>query len=182
MQLNDELSINPYLMKYVSVFLLCLFPWIGLYSQSNAYKAQRQKVSNMVDERNSRFEQYQNILSKKSGIFGGKTKKDMQNSIDVLTEIVQTDNAILDETNLLLKSKYGEPQRQSDASSSKQALKAYQDSLEQLQQKNVLLLKKASSLERQKRNYNIVLFILGLIGLALLLPPLVKRNKQSLTS
>lgn len=163
-------------MKNISLLLLCLL-WSGVtYSQSTGYKAQSDKIKSLVEQRNAKFDQYQSILSKKSGIFGGKTKKDIQSSVDVLTEIVQTDNTILEETETLLKTKPVEPKRSSATSASRLALKAYQDSVAQLQQKNISLSQKANSLERQKRNNNIILFILGLISLALLLPSLVKKK------
>src|SRR5690606_4406714 len=48
------------------------------------------------------FGQFNKSLEARTGIFGFKTKKDMQASIDILKEIVLTDNNIFKETKVLL--------------------------------------------------------------------------------
>jgi hypothetical protein len=69
---------------------------------SISYEVQRQKVNKLLDDRTARFGKFDESLRKKTGIFGLKTKKDMQASIDILKEIVLTDNAIFRETKNLL--------------------------------------------------------------------------------
>lgn len=66
------------------------------------YELQRQKVNQLLDQRTARFGHFDESLKKRTGIFGLKTKKDMQASIDILETIVQTDNAIFAETKKLL--------------------------------------------------------------------------------
>ncbi len=46
------------------------------------------------------FEQWQNSESKKSGIFGNKTKKDMSETNDWLKRIISKDNQIIEEIKL----------------------------------------------------------------------------------
>jgi hypothetical protein len=69
---------------------------------TTAYQVQRQKINSLLSDRSAKFGQYDESLNKKTGIFGLKTKKDMQSSINILTEIVKTDNAIFRELKILL--------------------------------------------------------------------------------
>src|SRR5690606_14560796 len=62
----------------------------------------RQRVNELLDQRGNRFGQFNQSLEAKTGIFGLKTKKDMQASINILKEIVATDNNIFKETKVLL--------------------------------------------------------------------------------
>lgn len=71
-------------------------------SDSLEYEMQRQKVNALLDERIEKFGQYDESLRKKTGIFGFKTKRDMQASLDILLQIVKTDNNIFHETKNLL--------------------------------------------------------------------------------
>src|SRR5690606_13655972 len=75
-----------------------------LYAQadSRTYELQRQKVNQLLEERRARFGKFDESLKKKTGIFGLKTKKDMQASIDILESIVKTDNNIFVETKKLI--------------------------------------------------------------------------------
>ena len=82
--------------RFLLVSLLILFTNALMAQQSNpAYQAQRKKVNGLLQDRKEKFGQYSQSLSMRSGIFGLKTKKDMQRSIDILTEIVETDDTIL---------------------------------------------------------------------------------------
>src|SRR6185369_7534982 len=56
---------------------------------------ERKDLHDLIDIRRSKFESYSHSLEKKSGIFGNKTKRDMQLSNEVLSEIVETDNRII---------------------------------------------------------------------------------------
>jgi hypothetical protein len=55
----------------------------------------------MLDQRALKFGQYQESLSKHTGIFGLQTKKDIRRSDDILMDIVKTDNAIYRELKIL---------------------------------------------------------------------------------
>lgn len=87
--------------------LLLLFPATSLMAQDSLvdslnYELQRQKVNSLLDQRTARFGHFDESLKKRTGIFGLKTKKDMQASIDILQTIVETDNAIFVETKKLI--------------------------------------------------------------------------------
>lgn len=92
-------------MKYYIISLIFfLFYSITCIAQqdTSAYQAQRKKVNQLLADRSAKFGQYDQSLNSRTGIFGLKTKKDMQRSIDILTEIVRTDNGIFLETKALL--------------------------------------------------------------------------------
>src|SRR5690554_3634155 len=65
-----------------------------LNADSLDYELQRQKVNHLLDQRSARFGHFDESLKKRTGIFGLKTKRDMQASLDILHEIVLTDNEI----------------------------------------------------------------------------------------
>lgn len=61
--------------------------------------AGRQELQNLLNERKEKFDAYTNSLEKRSGIFGGKSKADVQRSNEVLIDIVKTDNKIISTLN-----------------------------------------------------------------------------------
>lgn len=71
-------------------------------ADTTGYEQQRLKVNELLQQRSARFGQYEESLRQRTGIFGLKTKKDMQSSIDILKEIVLMDNHIFKETKQLV--------------------------------------------------------------------------------
>ncbi len=59
------------------------------------------KLERMVQERDQLHAQWRNSESKKSGIFGNRTKKDMIETNEWLERIVSKDNQIMDELRLI---------------------------------------------------------------------------------
>ncbi len=55
----------------------------------------RKDLHDLVEVRRQKFDSYSHSLEKRSGIFGNKTKKDLERSNAVLIEIVETDNRII---------------------------------------------------------------------------------------
>lgn len=101
--INKHLILPP-IMKLL-LFILLFSISLSAHSQNSdslKYQIQRLKINNMLNARSQKFGEYVNSLDRRTGIFGLKTKKDMQNSINILTDIIQTDNQILKETKLLL--------------------------------------------------------------------------------
>lgn len=80
---------------------LLVFPQTSKVDSLN-YELQRQKVNALLDQRQDRFGQYENSLQTRTGIFGLKTRRDMQSSIDILLQIVETDTELFIETRKLL--------------------------------------------------------------------------------
>ena len=72
-------------------------------SDSISYEIQRKLVNTLLQQRSTKFGEYDVSLTQKTGIFGiFKSKGDMQKSNDILKQIVITDNNIFLETKKLL--------------------------------------------------------------------------------
>jgi len=92
-----------YFHKFILVLTLLLVCSLSVNAQDTlAYEVQRQRVNDLLNKRTARFGQFNQSLEARTGIFGFKTKKDMQASIDILKEIIATDNHIFKETKVLL--------------------------------------------------------------------------------
>ena len=55
------------------------------------------ELQKLLKERKDRFEAYATSADQRSGIFGNKTKKDLEKSREILFQIVKTDNTIFNE-------------------------------------------------------------------------------------
>ena len=70
----------------LSIFAIMLSA-TGLKAQSNtdsiAYQAERKKINAMLNERKQKFGEYDESLSKHTGIFGLQTKKDIRRSNEI---------------------------------------------------------------------------------------------------
>jgi hypothetical protein len=85
----------PNLRSFIWFFLALL-----LFSQlANA----QEKLNKLVLERQQLHQQWQQSETKKSGIFGNRTKKDMVATNDWMARIIQKDNQIMEELELLKK-------------------------------------------------------------------------------
>lgn len=76
--------------------LLLLFLLFSPLQDENASA----KLERLVEERQSLHAQWQASESKKSGIFGNRTKKDMKETNDWLERIISKDNQIVEELKL----------------------------------------------------------------------------------
>ena len=93
------------MMKIFLTALFCLSTIIvfaRVNSDSLAYQLERKKINNMLAQRVQKFGQYDQSLSMHTGIFGLQTKKDIRRSIDILMDIVKTDDTIYKELKILL--------------------------------------------------------------------------------
>src|SRR6476660_9984475 len=89
--------------RILTAFILVLFNLsFSAQIDTSAYNTQRNKINQLLENRSMKFSQYDNSLTKRTGIFGLKTKRDMQVSNDILTQIVLTDNEIFSELKILL--------------------------------------------------------------------------------
>ncbi|MCH7415478.1 Clp protease ClpB [Belliella sp. R4-6] len=79
-------------MKNYLLLILFIIPF-NLFAQA--------KLEKMLDERQSLHQQWQRAESKKSGIFGNRTKKDMIETNGWMARIIQKDNQIMDELRML---------------------------------------------------------------------------------
>lgn len=63
----------------------------------------QEKLNRLVEERQQLHEQWRESESRKSGIFGNRTKKDMIATHEWLERIIQKDNQIIEELEMLKK-------------------------------------------------------------------------------
>lgn len=169
-------------MKYIVLrYLICFFIPFGAtiangvpkvrLSDSVAYELQRTKVNSMLDARKSKFGEYDLSLRSKTGIFGiFKTKGDMQRSIDILKQIVLTDNAIFIETKKLLEMKDFEKERFRNLAEEYDTQRdAYMKTVSKLQQENARLRSEVAELEKQRHHNDIANYYSLITILALLI-------------
>lgn len=145
---------------------------------TTGYEAQRKKVNALLTERSRRFGQFNESLQKRTGIFGLKTKKDMQSSIDILKQIVLTDNDIFQETKALLDYKDFEKSQIADrASEFDGRITGYIKTISKLQREHERMVNEINTLERTNHFYLglTILFGLILVGAGIFL--VIRRQK-----
>lgn len=160
----------------------------NLFAQSDtsAYEVQRNKINQLLEERSSRFGQYESSLGQRTGIFGLKTKRDMQFSNDILRQIVLTDNDIFSELKILLDYKDLEKKQvETRAVTVESRIDRFQSTITRLQQENERLRTESEKREISKERisvFQVILFIALLISLFYIyrLKKLPKTDKQSL--
>lgn len=126
-------------MKLFASLLVLLMMNLTLWAQSDtsAYNIQRTKINQILQERSAKFSQYDNSLGKRTGIFGLKTKRDMQASNDILTQIVLTDNEIFSELKILLDFKdFEKKEVEHRAQTIEGRIERFQATITRLQQQN----------------------------------------------
>lgn len=130
---------------------------------------QRERVNNLLQERSKRFGDFDGSLRKKTGVFGiFKSKKDMQKSIDILRDIVITDNRLFLETKKLLDIKNNESDRnESMVIEYDKQISAYMHTIAKLQQENEKLRAQIHKLD-SKQNINYLLtYVLAIVIMVL---------------
>ncbi len=146
-------------------------------SDSSAYQLQRKKINGLLDDRSTKFGQYDESLGKRTGIFGLKTKKDMQRSNDILTEIVRTDNLILKETKILLDFKDMEKSTiETKAVESEDRIGSYMTTITKLQNQQDKLNTEYAEMEKSNSKYRS--WMLGFAILSVILAVLLFRAKK----
>ncbi|SDM77873.1 hypothetical protein SAMN05421813_12322 [Daejeonella rubra] len=146
-------------------------------NDSSAYQTQRLKINKLLDQRSESFGQYESSLGARSGIFGLKTKRDMQASNDILRQIVLTDNDIFSELKVLLDYKDLEKTEvQTRAETVEGRIERYQSTITRLQQENQKLrIESEKHIAYQEKQFNYL--ILLIIALALSAFYIYKQKK-----
>ena len=165
---------------FTILYLLCFTDSFATIQQdSTAYEKQRERVNKLLDQRHQRFGEFDTSLKSRSGIFGLKTKKDMQASIDILKQIVLTDNHIFQETKALLD--YKDIQKQaveSQANESGERITGYIQTISKLQKSQDSLAEEIMVLQKKNTIYlNLLLF--AFLGLIILTFNLIKRSRKN---
>lgn len=133
------------------------------------FEQQRERVNHLLEERSKRFGDFDNSLRQKTGVFGiFKSKKDMQKSIDILREIVMTDNHIFLETKKLLDIKGNESDRnESLVAEYDKQISAYMHTITKLQTENDKLRNQIDTLNNKQGNGYLWNYLLGIVILVL---------------
>jgi len=140
-------------MKRLALALLvCLNSYV-LMAQSNpdslAYQFQRKKINGMLAERSRKFGDYQESLSKHTGIFGLQTKKDIRRSNEILMDITETDNRIFKELKILLDYRiFVQQQVETQKQDVQEANLTYMRTINRLRDQNTKLMKEAEQREK----------------------------------
>ena len=87
-------------MKPALIFILLGIIVLPAFSQMQMQD--RMNLQNLLAERAKNFSTYTSSIQKRSGIFGNKTKHDIEKSNEVLIDIVTFDNNIMDALNRAL--------------------------------------------------------------------------------
>lgn len=163
-------------MKYLYLFLIFFAGTLhagqaqtSIDIDSINFEQQRERINNLLEERSKRFGEFDHSLRQKTGVFGiFKRKKDMQKSIDILREIVLTDNDIFLETKKLLDIKGNESdQNETLASTYDKQISGYMHTITKLQTENEKLHHQINDLESKQRNRDRTILLLVIIILAL---------------
>lgn len=159
-------------MKIILTCIMCLLLINdNLYAQSDssAYELQRNKINKLLDDRSNKFGQYESSLGKRTGIFGLKTKRDMQFSNDILRQIALTDNDIFSELKILLDYKdFEKKEVELRAETVEGRTERYQETITRLQKENEKLrtaFEKKDTDEESFLLYTVLLFFALLISL-----------------
>jgi exonuclease VII small subunit len=150
---------------------LLLFVLITLTSPSFAYQSvdsltymlQKNKINQMLEQRSAKFGEYDQSLSSRTGIFGLKTKRDMQKSIDILADIIFTDNTILKETKTLLDYQtFQKKQVVSQGKDFENRNLEFMRTINKIETQNDKLQTEVSEFKKGKKFYQLIAYALGL--------------------
>lgn len=169
-------------MKKFVIYLLLGLAAVTARAQSNpdslAYELQRKTINNMLEQRRQKFGQYDESLSKHTGIFGLQTKKDIRRSNDILMDIVKTDNEIFKQTKILLDFRtFQQTQVQNHSQQVENDALAYMTTINKL--RNELDKVKKDSEEEKKHAYSLyrTWFVIALVLFALITIFISKKRR-----
>lgn len=154
----------------------------SIQTDSINFEDQRLRINNLLKERSKRFGEFDQSLEQKTGIFGiFKTKADMQRSIDILRQVVLTDNNIFIETKKLLDIKDYESDKYANlAKSYDDQVTAHMKTVSKLQQENDKLRLEIENMDQNETQNNTALYIALIIiaGLLFTIYQDYKRRKK----
>ena len=139
---------------------------LSIYLMAQPAPADRKELMDLLQERRERFDAYASSIEKRSGIFGNKTKKDMQQSNDVLTEIVRTDNRIIGVLNRTVDFRnYEKVTMGYDVQANNERVNTLLKSIDTLQKQVTLLNARKSHLSSSLVRMKMATFFLGIISI-----------------
>ena len=169
-------------MKTLILTFLALFITTSVIAQKNAdslaYQQQRKKINAMLAVRAQKFGQYDQSLSKHTGIFGLQTKKDIRRSNAILMDIAKTDDDLYKQIKILLDFRtFEQTQVQTHSNQVEDSRIGYMTTINKLRTQIDLL--KADAAKQQKEHDDLQRnFIIAVIVAGLLLLLLLRRRKK----
>lgn len=162
----------------------CLFCLISIYSfaqkagpDSLAYQLQRAKINHMLDLRRIKFSEYDQSLTRHTGIFGLQTKKDIRKSNEILMEIVKTDDNIFRELKVLLDYRvFQQEQVQTKSTQTENVNLGYMTTINKLRQQIDQLKQEAQQEKEHQENLMRILIIVAVLMLGSILYLLIKKR------
>ncbi len=159
------------MLKITFRLTLLFFVFItGAHAQKQS--PERTHLEELLAERAKNFSEYAGSIQKRSGIFGNKTKRDIEKSNEVLLAIVTLDNDIMSSLRRTLD--YKSYERTSDSYNSRDCL----DRLQQSRKVTDTLMKQITILENKSKHYDskvsiykllCCVFLVGCVALLILL-------------
>ncbi len=147
-------------------FLTATAFFFSIYLMAQTAPADRKELMDLLQERRERFDAYASSIEKRSGIFGNKTKKDMQQSNNVLTEIVRTDNRIIGVLNRTVDFRnYEKVTLGYDVQANTDRINSLLNSIDTLQKQVTVLNARKSQLSSGLLRMKMVTFFLGIISI-----------------
>ncbi len=130
---------------------------------TSAYETQRLKINTLLQERSTKFGQYEASLNERTGIFGFQTKSDIKNSNEILRAITLNDNNIFSELKVLLDYKDLQvKQIQTSVSSNADRIQSYMVAIKRLQDQNQLL---KAQIEKMESEGNLAWYVVTFLVL-----------------
>lgn len=171
--------------KLVLALLACLNSYVlmaQISPDSAAYELQRKKINSMLAERSHKFGEYEESLSKHTGIFGLQTKKDIRRSNEILMGITETDNLIFKQIKVLLDYRlFEQKQVETQKNEVQNTNLTYMRTINRLREQNMKLMKEAETQEKttQKERNKYIIAIAVLIITSILLAFTRKRTVKA---
>jgi hypothetical protein len=170
-------------LKITFLFILFNILAVSVYSKQSsdsiAYKLQRKKINTMLAQRAQKFGQYDESLTKHTGIFGFQTKKDIRRSNDILMDIVKTDNDVYRELKILFDYRvFQQTQIQDHSKETEQSTLGYMITINKLRKQIEALKTDAEEQQRQDEKIRNILIIAVLALAALIFLMLTFRKRK----
>ena len=164
---------------FTVLFFLALF---SLRVSAQSTTTDREQLLKLLEERRAKFDAYAASIEKHSGIFGNKTKKDMQHSNDVLTAIVETDNRIISVLNRTVDFKnYEKISLNYDAQAHTDRVNNLLQSVDTLQKQVEASNRSKTNLDKRIQHFKFIIFLLATFALGLFILLIRKKRKPSTT-
>lgn len=179
--LNRSYAANNSTMSAIKfLFLLLIVCALSIPILAQSTTADRKELMNLLEQRKLKFDAYATSIQKHSGIFGNKTKKDMQQSNNVLTQIVETDNRIISVLNRTVDFRdFEKVNLNYDVQAHTDRVHALLHSVDTLQKQVQLLNSNKTYLSNKSERLQLELYAIITISICLFYFVLKQKKKQS---